>query len=348
MPAKETAVAHLLRERIRANGPIAFAEWMQTALYHPRHGYYRRDRPTVGPDGDFLTSPEVHPIFGAAVACAVADAWDQLGRPDPFRVVEIGPGTGALAESVLRQLDGPLASAASLRLVEQNRFATARQCDRLAAFGCIEWADDPSRLAPGSAHLIIANELLDALPVHRLIYGESWLDLRVGWNDDRGFHDVPSALSDPSLAAPLSGVRAVPGQIAEVSPARAEMIGALADLLGAGRMLLFDYGYPRPRLYAQHHRGGTLATARRHVPGDDPYARPGEQDLTAHIDLDQVREAALAAGLAPLPVITQADWLGRLAPRILAKGDLAARRALEQLRDPDGLGRIAVMGFARP
>ena len=348
MPATETVIARLLRERIRANGPITFAEWMQTALYHPRHGYYRRARPTIGPGGDFLTSPEVHPIFGAAVACAVADAWEHLGCPDPFRVVEVGPGTGALAESVLRQLDGPPASAASLRLVEQNRFAAARQRDRLAAFGRAEWADDLGRIAPGSAHLIIANELLDALPVHRLIYGEGWLELRVDWDCDRGFHDAPSALSDPSLAAPLRGVRAVPGQIAEVSPARAEMIGALADLLDAGRMLLFDYGYPRAGLYAQRHRGGTLATARRHVPGDDPCARPGEQDLTAHIDLDQVREAALAAGLTPLPVFTQADWLGRLAPRILAKGDLAARRALEQLRDPDGLGRIAVMGFTRP
>lgn len=348
MPATETVIARLLRERIRANGPITFAEWMQTALYHPRHGYYRRDRPTVGPGGDFLTSPEVHPIFGAAVACAVADAWEHLGCPDPFRVVEVGPGTGALAESVLRQLDGPPASAASLRLVEQNRFAAARQRDRLAAFGRAEWADDLGRIAPGSAHLIIANELLDALPVHRLIYGEGWLELRVDWDCDRGFHDAPSALSDPSLAAPLRGVRAVPGQIAEVSPARAEMIGALADLLDAGRMLLFDYGYPRAGLYAQRHRGGTLATARRHVPGDDPFAHPGEQDLTAHIDLDQVREAALAAGLTPLPVLAQADWLGHLAPRILAKGDLAARRALEQLRDPDGLGRIAVMGFTRP
>ena len=348
MPATETVIVRLLRERIRANGPITFAEWMQTALYHPRHGYYRRDRPTVGPGGDFLTSPEVHPIFGAAVACAVADAWEHLGCPDPFRVVEVGPGTGALAESVLRQLDGPPASAASLRLVEQNRFAAARQRDRLEAFGRAEWADDLGRIAPGSAHLIIANELLDALPVHRLIYGEGWLELRVDWDCDRGFHDAPSALSDPSLAAPLRGVRAVPGQIAEVSPARAEMIGALADLLDAGRMLLFDYGYPRAGLYAQRHRGGTLATARRHVPGDDPCAHPGEQDLTAHIDLDQVREAALAAGLTPLPVLAQADWLGRLAPRILAKGDLAARRALEQLRDPDGLGRIAVMGFTRP
>ena len=125
------------------------------------------------------------------------------------------------------------------------------------------------------------------------------------------------------------------------------MIAALAAKLGNGRMLLFDYGYDRASLYAARRRDGTLATASRHVPGDDPYARPGRQDLTAHIDLDQVREAAIAAGLEPLPVISQRDWLERLEPRILPRGDLAARRALDVLRDPEGLGRIAVMTFLK-
>lgn len=347
MADSDTPIGRLLRERIRADGPITFAEWMQTALYHPRHGYYRRDRPTVGPDGDFLTSPEVHPIFGAAVACAAADAWERLGRPDPFRIVEIGPGTGALAESMLRCLAGPAARAASLRLVEQNVFAAARQRKRLAAFERVEWIGNLDGIAAGSADLVIANELLDALPFHRLIHRGGWLELLVDWSGERGFHDSLSDLSDPSLPPPC-GVPAPDGLVAEVSPARAEMIGALAERLGGGCMLLLDYGYPRRELYAHRHRHGTLATARRHVPGDDPYSRPGEQDITAHIDLDQVREAAAAAGLTPAPVFTQADWLGRLAPRILAAGDLAARRALEQLRDPDGLGRIAVMGFTRP
>lgn len=347
MAVSDTPIGRLLRERIRANGPITFAEWMQTALYHQRHGYYQRERPTVGADGDFLTSPEVHPIFGAAVACAAADAWERLGRPDPFRIVEIGPGTGALAESMLRSLPGPAASAASLRLVERNVFAAARQRERLAAFGRIEWVDDLDCIAAGSAHLIIANELLDALPFHRLIRRDGWLELMVDWSDDRGFHDAPAAPSDPSLPPPCAAP-APDGLAAEVSPARAEMIGALAERIGGGCMLLLDYGHPRRELYAHRRRRGTLATAWRHVPGDDPYARPGGQDITAHIDLDQVREAAAAAGLTPSPVIAQADWLGRLAPHILPAGDLAARRALEQLRDPDGLGRIAVMGFTRP
>lgn len=321
---------------------------MSAALYHPQLGYYRREAATVGVDGDFLTSPEVHPIFGAAVACAVEDAWRALGGPAPFRMIEVGPGTGALAEAMLASLPSDARAALSLTLVEQNRHAAQRQRNRLARFADLDlrWAGGLSDLPDGSAHLICANELLDALPVHRLRHRGRWLELRVAWSPETGFRDHPGE-PDPALLRPLAAVEPSDGQIAEVSPARAEMIAALAAKLGRGRMLLFDYGYDRADLYAPRHRDGTLAAAHRHVPGDDPYARPGEQDLTAHIDLDQVREAALAAGLQPLPVISQHDWLGRLQPRILHRGDLAARRALDVLRDPEGLGRIAVMAFLK-
>ena len=353
MPQRaDTPIARILRDRIRADGPITFADWMQTALYHPEHGYYRRERPAVGIDGDFLTSPEVHPIFGAAVAAAASDAWRNLDRPDPFNVVEVGPGTGALAESMLRNLDREAAQTISLTLIEPNRFATARQQQRLREFPRIAWAGDLAEIPSRSARLIIANELLDALPVHRLVHCGEWRELRVGWDDARGFHDAPAPIDDSpgdqDLLAPLAGISPEPGWIAEVSPARAEMIADLAARLDRGFLLLFDYGYPRADLYSRRHRQGTLATARRHVPGDDPCAHPGDQDLTTHIDLDQVREAALAAGLSPLPVLAQSDWLRALAPRILPPGDLAARRALETLVDPDGLGRISVLGFTAP
>ena len=347
-----TAISRILRDRIRAVGPITFADWMQTALYHPEHGYYRRRRPSVGIDGDFLTSPEVHPLFGAAVAAAVSDAWRELDRPDPFPVVEVGPGTGALAESMLRNLDRETAQAISLALIEPNRFAAARQRERLREFPRIDWIEDLAEIPSRSARLIIANELLDALPVRRLAYCREWRELRVGWDDARGFHDVPAPVDDsaddPALLNPLAGISPEPGWIAEISPARAEMISALAARLDRGFLLLFDYGYPRADLYSHRHRQGTLATARRHVPGDDPYAHPGDQDLTTHIDLDQIREAALAAGLSPLPVLAQSAWLRALAPRILPSGDLAARRALETLTDPEGLGRISVLGFTKP
>ena len=349
--ATSTPLAGLLAQRIRAHGPITYADWMAAALYHPRHGYYRRGRPTVGRAGDFLTSPEVHPIFGAATAQLVSSVADvlvasvagALGRPPSLRVVEVGPGTGALAESLLTALDTPI----ELTLIESDPVAAAAQRQRLARFTTpLEWCDDIAS-APAGAQIVIANELLDAQPVHRLRYDNEWVELMVDWSPDSGFVDHPAPLSNPALAAPLAAINPRPGQIAEVSPARASLVAQLADLITDGLLLLFDYGYPRHELYDPRRHQGTLMTFRRHVPGERPYAYPGEQDITCHIDLDQVTEAAASAGLAPRAPVSQADWLQALRPQILPAGDLSARRALEALSDPEGLGRIAVIAATR-
>lgn len=348
-PAAPTPLGRSLCARIRASGPITYAEWMGVALYDAWQGYYRRGRPTVGPDGDFLTSPEVHPIFGAAVAQAAARLQRRLGEPPPLRIVEVGPGTGALAESLLASLEMPV----SLTLVEADGWARERQRERLARFGDrVEWRESIGDATRG-VQLVIANELLDAQPVHRLRFeGGRWRELLVECSPQGAFRDCPAELSDPALAAPLRDARPREGQIAEVSPLRAELVGSLAGLIDRGLLLLFDYGYPRRELYDARRRGGTLMTFRGHVPGDDPYARPGEQDITCHIDIDQAREAATAAGLVWHPPRSQAEWLGELGEPLLRGIDdaatrLAARRALEALRDPDGLGRIMVMSASR-
>lgn len=331
---------------------MTYAEWMGAALYDAWQGYYRRGGPTVGPAGDFLTSPEVHPIFGAAVAQAAARLQRQLGEPPPLRIVEVGPGTGALAEALLASLELPV----SLTLVEGDGWARERQRERLARFGeRVEWREsvgDATQRARG-AQLVVANELLDAQPVHRLRFdGGRWRELLVECSPQGAFRDCPAEVSDPALVAPLRDARAREGQIAEVSPLRAELVSALAGLIDRGLLLLFDYGYPRRELYDARRRGGTLMTFRGHAPGDDPYTRPGEQDITCHIDIDQVREAATAAGLVWQPPRSQAEWLGELGEPLLGGIDdagarLGARRGLEALRDPEGLGRIMVMSASR-
>ena len=326
---------------------------MAAALYDAEHGYYRRGRPTVGPAGDFLTSPEVHPIFGAGVAEVALAVHEALGRPQPLRIVEVGPGTGALAESLLAALERHLDALIALTLVEGDGAAAEGQRRRLTRFGgAVEWRSNVAEVPPG-AQLVIANELLDAQPVHRLRFEDGgWVELLVDWSAQGGFCDRPAPPGSAALLAPLRDVEAREGQIVEVSPARAEIVGALAGLLGDGLLLLFDYGYPRGQLYDSRRRGGTLMTFRGHVPGEDPYAYMGEQDITCHIDIDQVREAATAAGLTWRPARRQVDWLAELEAALLegvdgAAGRLAARRALEALSDPEGLGRIAVMAAAR-
>ncbi len=359
----DTPLARMLADRIERSGPLSFAEWMDACLYEPELGYYRRGRPTVGRDGDFMTSPEVHPLFGGAIGHVCIALWRLLDEPQPFYITEVGPGTGALAESVLRHLhrQAPeLAAETRYTLVEPDDHAARMQRDRVTPVhpdGNIHTIPHLGQ-SVGELHLVIANELLDALPVHRLTYqGGTWRELRVGHNPACGFHDLITEISDKRLLASLTDCAAAEGQQVEVSPQRGDMVTELAGLVAErGLLLLFDYGYRRDRLYAPWRRDGTLMTFRKHVPGDDPYAHPGEQDLTAHVDIDQVSEAAHAAGLSALPETSQAEWLHRLGAAVLpAVADssierqqyLAARRASETLTDPAGLGRIAVMGFTR-
>ena len=348
-PAAPTPLTQQLTQRIQQHGPITYAEWMAAALYHPQHGYYRRGQPTVGPQGDFLTSPEVHPVFGAAVARLAQTVSESLGHPDPFRIVEVGPGSGALAESLLTALEAQLHTPISLTLVEADHAAAQTQRRRLANFRSpIEWRSDIAD-APADAHLVLANELLDAQPVHRLRFEHgAWTELLVGCAPNGAFHDCPAPIANPALSAPLQHLDPQDRQIVEISPARADLVAALANLLTDGLLLLFDYGYPRRELYDPRRRNGTLMTFRNHTPGENPYAAPGEHDITCHIDLDQVLEAATAAGLTWLPPSSQSAWLDAQRHALLASiadppTRLAARRALEALCDPEGLGRITVI-----
>ena len=358
----DTPLARILADRIQRDGPLTFADWMQACLYHPQHGYYRRGRPTVGRVGDFLTSPEVHPLFGAAVGHVAIEHWTQAGRPEPFQIAEIGPGTAALAESLLRHLHATapeMAAATRYTLVEPDGQAHRRQRERLQLVHHDRLILQISSLDQlDSQHLIIANELLDALAVHRLLFRDGrWQEIYVDYSLSHGFHEAAAESSATALLEPLADLTPGDGQVAEVAPQRAATVRALAEAVAdGGLLLLFDYGYPRGRLYAPWRRAGTLMTFRNHIPGDDPYAHPGEQDITAHIDIDQVNEAAQDAGLTALPTLTQAEWLHNLGAAVLpavadagidASRYLSARRAVETLTDPGGLGRIAVMGFTR-
>ena len=356
-----TALSQRIMEAIRASGPITFARFMERALYEPELGYYRSGRPTVGREGDFLTSPEVHAVFGYAVGATAVSVWEGMGEPASFQVAEVEPGSGALMSDLFAYVDARspgLAAAIGGVMVEPSPEATADQRRRLGGLGTrIAWRTDP--LEPESVRgLIVANELLDAQPVHRLRWEPSgWRELHVGVDGTAGLHDVAGAISDAALLEPLEGREGSEGQVVEVSPRAAAITGELAEALEEGMLLLFDYGYARERLYASWRREGTLMTFRRHTPGEDPYRHVGEQDLTCHVDLDAVEAAAVQAGLTPYPRVSQAEWLaaaGALSGELPSGGAaaeletyLSRRRGSETLSDPAGLGRIQVMAFGR-
>ena len=361
-PAEATPLAARIAGRIRREGPIRFAAFMEAALYDPELGYYRSGRPTVGREGDFLTSPEVHPIFGYALGRLAAALWEALGQPASFTVRDVGPGSGALLESLFAWADsgrGGAGFAAALRgeLVEPSAAAAERQRRRLGHWGArLRWQERPEASEPVRG-LVIGNELLDAQPVQRLRWsGSAWEELYVDVAAGR-FVEVRRAIQEAAVLRPLAGVAAREGQVVEVCPSLAALSGRLAATVGHGLLLLCDYGAPRAQLYAPWRRGGTLLTFHRHSAGEDPYTRVGEQDLSCHVDVETVQEAALAAGLRAYPPRSQAEFLASLGATRAAAAEgergaeleatLARRRAVETLTDPGGLGRIQVLAFGR-
>jgi SAM-dependent MidA family methyltransferase len=355
-----------LRAEIRARGPIPFARFMEVALYDPERGYYRSTAARPGRGGDFLTAPEAHPIFGHAVARQLDDVWRQLGEPSRFAVREHGAGSGALATAALRGLaaDGSgLARAIRWRSVEIEPGRTEELADRLGAagFGAVLEPDEDGPIEG----VVLANEVLDALPTHRVIgrageLQEVLVGLSGGGEGDT-FVDVEAAPSTPALADRLTaeGVALAEGQRAEVCLAVDGWVAAAADGLRRGVLLLIDYGHPAAELYDPRRRmAGTLATYLRHTVGDDPYRAIGRQDLTAHVDVTAVERAAASAGLSHIGTTTQAEFLDALgagellvalqtAPGATLEAYLEARSALVRMIDPAAMGRFRVMAFGR-
>jgi len=359
----EDLVARIHAE-IARDGPITFARFMDRALYDPDGGYYRAEAAHPGRDGDFLTAPEAHPIFGAALARAVADAWDRLGRPEPFVFREYGAGTGTLAVAIL---DGLAAErpdlAARLRYdpieIEPRRHVAI--ASRLEAAGHEEALVPSDRSGAPAIGFVLANEVLDALPVHRVVIRDGRLREVLVGSRDGAFVDVEADASTPDLAARLAdeSIGLAEGQRAEICLAIGPWLAAAAAGLERGVLLLIDYGYPAAELYDPiRRRDGTLRAYLRHRVHDDPYIHLGRQDLTAHVDVSAVERAATAAGLEHLGTTTQAEFLVGLGTEDLLRaiqGDpattledhLAVRSALMRLLDPAAMGRFRVMAFAR-
>jgi SAM-dependent MidA family methyltransferase len=322
---------------------------------------------TGGPGraGDFLTAPEAHPLFGAAIGRLLEEADEALGRPATFTVTEPGAGTGALAAGMLaglRDLRSPLFERIRYRPVELDD-------DRLAAIRARLESDGlGTRLATGRAPAggetgaVVANEVLDALPVHRVVGRPDGIrELRVGWDDAAGaFASVETAPSDPRLAARIAaeGVQLGDGQVTEVCLAIDAWLADATRHLERGVVVLVDYAEEPSTLHAPARRKGTLRAFARHAVGGDPFRHVGRQDLTATVDLAAVRTAAATAGLEPVGETTQAELLAATGSRDLVRafldrpgaglGDaLELRSALVRLMDTRGMGGFRVLVFGR-
>ncbi|MCO5228343.1 MAG: SAM-dependent methyltransferase [Thermomicrobiales bacterium] len=362
-----TAAALVLRDQIERHGPITFATFMSTALYHPEHGYYRQPQRKPGRGGDFMTSPELHPFFGNTLARQVAETWDVLGQPDSLVVREHGASSGGLAYDILVALHEKapdVLDAIDYRLVDVNMHRLEEAIAAMREVGFVDKvsAEHPDAITP-EAGLVLANEVADALPTHRLTMRKGTIrEYRVGW-DGTGFIDV-EAEPDRELREAITahfdqqGISLPEGARFEFSPIAAEWITQVADNLTAGIAVIIDYGYDAPTLYSGHRLEGTLRGYYQHTATDDPYQRVGQQDLTAHVDFSYLTETAIQRGMRNLGLTTQSEYLTRLGlgdwlMELQLQSDVAvdeyylAQHATMRLIDPAGLGRFGVLGLGK-
>jgi SAM-dependent MidA family methyltransferase len=346
----------LIVDRIRATGPISFAEFMDLALYHPSLGYYARAVRRTGRSGDFFTSVDVGPIFGELLARQLAEMWRLLSRnpgagADTFDLVEAGAGNGQLSADILEaasRQDPEFYEAVRLHLVERSEAARAAQPATLGIHA--GHLVSSAAALPHRIHgAVLANELLDALPTHVVAMTQHGLrEVLVGAVGDR----LVETLSEPSTGEierylARAGVTPRPGWRCEVNLEAVEWIRSAARRLERGFLLIVDYGYEAGRLYSAP--SGTLMTFRDHVadvPGHGVgvqacLAEPGESDITAHVDLTSATLAAEAGGLTTVARLDQSYFLIGLAESGAAAAVFSNRKhvqAFKTLALPGGLG----------
>lgn len=363
--ASNPGLLEAIREEIERDGPMTFARFMEIALYDPARGYYRGAVARPGRAGDFLTAPEAHPIFGRSIARLAAGVHRAIGEPGTFTIREHGAGTGALAAPLVAGLlagdDPPAAIRYLVAEVEPARVAAVREAVAATAApsGAVAVEPDDGRPIDG---LVVANEVVDALPTHRVVQRAGTLhEIFVGIGPDGGLADVEGGPSTPALAKRLAAesIELADGQRAEICLALDDWIASAAKGLRRGMLLLIDYGHPARELYDPHRRAaGTLATYLGHQVGDAPYRAIGRQDITAHVDVTAVERAASAAGLTPLGTTTQAEFLSRLGagellvaeqtrPGATLQSYLEARSAVVRMIDPAAMGRFRILAFGR-
>jgi SAM-dependent MidA family methyltransferase len=361
-----------------AGGWLSFADYMEMALYLPRLGYYAGGAHKFGAGGDFVTAPELTPLFGQALARQVAEVLRAVapategspcGSPSFAAVLEVGAGSGKLAADLLTELEVLNALPERYEILELSGELRARQRQTLEAatphlLGKVVWLDELPETFSGC---VLANELLDALPTHAVAWRAEGLMERGVRLTETGFGWAAERPAQGALAAAMAGLPAEAPFAGEVSLSAAAWVAEWGRRLARGALLLIDYGLPRHELYHPLRRNGTLRCHYRQLMHEDPFWWPGLSDITTHVDFTGVAESGFAAGLDVLGYTQQASFLINcgigelLAARQEAGGAQALRAssAVQMLLAPREMGEMfkvialgkeidqPLLGFAR-
>lgn len=341
-----TPIDTLMRQEIERVGPIGVDRYMELALAHPEHGYYRTRDP-LGVPGDFTTAPEISQIFGEILGLWLADRWLAMGRPDPVALVELGPGRGTLMADLLRALTvlPELRRAVRVRLVETSPALRARQRAVLAERHpeqTIVWHERIEDLPPGPT-LLVANEFFDALPIRQFVRrADGWRERLIDLGSNGGLAWIESAAA-VGIVVP---VEAEPdeGDVVEISEPSRMIARLIGERLAAapGAALIVDYGHGRSGF------GDTFQAVRHHRPVS-VFDAPGEADLTAHVDFQALGSAieeggGIVAGLEGQGRFLMANGASvreaALTRRATPEEAIDIRRAIARLIDPNQMGSL--------
>jgi SAM-dependent MidA family methyltransferase len=350
---------------ISRTGPLSFARFMEMALYDVPYGYYmtqaveqeqssRGSRERIGWSGDFFTAPELSPILAKTLVRQVLDIDVQLGHPNPFSFLELGGGNGTFARDFLQQVQAvapDFMNRLSYHLVDRSPHLQSRQTMTMKkALGT--WVDDHVKWWPAieqvDSHsltgVIFSNEMVDALPVHRVrLTGQQLQEIFVGYEGGQ-FVEHLSAVSSSRLADYIQSyeISLEEGQTAEL-PLEAEVwMTHVAAILQRGVVITIDYGHTARDYYRSDRKDGTLLCYYRHSISANPYIRVGEQDMTAHVNFSSLVRCGKTRGLAPVGFTALTNWLVGLDVEELVKDhnqESEDVQALMHLLHPQGMGK---------
>lgn len=356
-------LARIRAEIAASGGWIPFTRYMEMALYAPGLGYYSGGAHKFGPAGDFITAPELTPLFGQALASQVVDI---LAASAP-QLIEVGAGTGLLAADLLAALENLGQLPEHYAILEVSGELRARQFDTLARqvphlASRVKWLDD---LPASFSGAVVANEVLDVMPVHLVVATANGLAERgvaesaegnLGWSDRPLGEAIAAAASALDLPRPIHGE-----YLTELNLAGAAWMAEWAARLQHGAMLLIDYGYPRAEYYLPHRASGTLQCYYRHRAHNEPLLWPGLNDITSFVDFTSMADAAFDAGLEVYGYTSQAQFLFNcgLLEHLARRGPeesadyIRAARAAQRLTTPQEMGELFKVlavgrGMARP
>lgn len=319
-----TALLQIIKDKIRENGPITIAEYMQLCLSHPVHGYYIKQDP-FGTQGDFITAPEISQTFGELIGLWTADLWTRLGG-GPAALVELGPGRGTLMADALRatRMVPEFHESLTVHMIETSPVLQTAQYYALQEMHPrLEWDETLDNL-PDKPTFFIANEFFDALPIRQHVQTPNGLrERRVGVDDESG--DLCYVMDVGGLSLAKGDKTIKDGTIIESCQAAKEVLGRLCDHLQkfGGAALIIDYGY-----LGDSHQD-TLQAVKDHL-YHPALKDPGNADLTAHVDFATLREVAEAHGVAAHGPVSQGKFLSRLGIDIRAEKLLANVAGEEQ------------------